>query len=322
VGLSLFSGRRGIFFTLIAISLLGLILFSYSVTYSYSLQEKSSIIETRVDTMNRFLSSVDSDMENAIYISGYRAIVGLTDYVTTNGTYVDSSSDSLVELFLYGTVEGCNSTFMANNTFTHWMGKIGEKGQEIDVNLTINVTQVSVYHSSPWDVRFVVDVSLNLTDQKSTASWLKDESLSSDISIIGFEDPWYALHTNGQVLKRINMTVYDGNFTVGNDTSNLRQHVANTYYVAFNASPDFLMRFEGSFNASVYGIESMVNKTEVLDYCSLTTSSVDSICWRQDYSIPTWSVEGMNESKFKMDNQTNDAGIGRVQRYGLEDVIY
>jgi hypothetical protein len=322
MGLNLFSARKGIFFTLIAISLLGLILFSYSVTYSYTLHEKSSIIETRVDTMDRFLSSVDSDMENAIYISGYRSIVGLTDYVTTNGTYVDSTSDALVELFLYGSVDGYDSTFMANNTFSHWMDRISDKGEEIGVNLTINVTGVSVYHSSPWAVRFDIDVSLNLTDQKSTASWYKDKSLSSDVSIIGFEDPWYALHTNGQVLKRINTTVYDGNFTIGNDTSNLNDHVAKTYYIAFNASPDFLMRFEENFNASVYGIESLVNKTEILDYCSLTTSSVDNICWRQDYSLETWSVEGMNGSKFKMDNETNDAGIGRVQRYGLEGVIY
>jgi hypothetical protein len=171
-------------------------------------------------------------------------------------------------------------------------------------------------------VRFSVNSTVNLTDQRSTASWFKSESLYSDVSIIGFEDPWYALHTNNIVVKRVNQTVYDGNFTVGNSTANLRDHVANTYYIAFNASPSFLMRFEERYNASVFGIESLVNKTEILGYCSITTSSVDNICWRQNSSIPVWNVVGMNDSNFRIDNQTNDAGIGRVQRYGLQGVIY
>jgi hypothetical protein len=318
----MFSSKKGIFFTLIAVSLLALVLFTYSVTYSYSLQEKSAIIETRVDTMNRFLQSVDADMENAVYISGYRAIVGLTDYVVSNGTYVQNTTAALVELFLNGTVGSYNSTFLVNNTFPDWVGKIGEKGAEIDVNLSVSVSSVDVYQESPWSVVFSVGSDITLSDPKSTANWSRQKSLFSEISIIGFEDPWYALHTNGVVLKRINQTLYDGNFTVGNDTSNIRDHVANTYYIAFNASPDFLMRFENNHNASTYGIESLVNKSEVFDYCSSSTSSVDTICWRKNSSMTAWRVKDMNDTALRIDNQTNDAGIGRIARYGVEDVIY
>jgi hypothetical protein len=314
-------GRKGIFFTLIAVSLLGIVLFTYSVTYSYSLQERSAIIETRVDTMNRFLSSVDSDMKNAIYISGYRAIVGLSDYCTSNGSYVSSANVSLKEIFLNGSLGSDDLSVMENNTFPDWIGKIRDKGSEIGINLTLNVTSVSVYQPDPWNVRFDVIVLLNLSDSKATATWIKSKSISSDISIIGFEDIQYALHTNGQVWKRINITPYDGNFTSGNDTSNLKEHMAKTYYIAFNASPSFLMRFENNFNASPYGIESLVNKTEVLDYCSSIISSVDSLCWQKS-SVAAWSVVGLNGTGFKIDNQTNPSGTGRIARYDLEDVIY
>ncbi len=322
MGLALFNNRKGIFFTLIAVSLLGIILFSFSVTYSYSLQEKSAIIETRVDAMNRFLKAIDSDMQNAIYISGYRSIVGLTDYLTTNGTYVASTNASLVELFLNGTVEGYNSVFLDNNTFPDWMERISDKGQEVGINVSLSVDSVTVSQESPWSVRFTVDSTINVTDQKSTANWVNDKLVYSDISIIGFEDPWYALHTSGVIMKRINQTIYDGNFTVGNDTTNLKNHVGKTLYIAFNASPSFLMRFENSMGASTYGIESLVNKTEIMNYCSISTSSVDSICWSMNSSVTTWGVTGMNESGFKIDNETNDVGTGRIQRYGLEDVIY
>ncbi|HII72328.1 TPA: hypothetical protein HA265_06250 [Candidatus Woesearchaeota archaeon] len=313
--------KRGIFFTLIAISLLGLVLFGFTSTYSYSMQERSAIIETRVDTMNSFLHSVDTDMENAIYISGYRALVGLTDYVTLNGTYVPSTTAALQELFLNGTVDGHNSTIMLNNTFPYWVEKIKGKGQEIGINLTLDVGQVTAYQTDPWTVRFEVESTLNISDQKSTASWSQEKSLHSDISIIGFEDPLYALHTNGMILKRVNQTIYDGQFVVGNDTSNLKAHVRDTLYIAFNASPSFLNRFENVFNASEFGIESMVNKTEILNYCSISTSSVDHICWQQDSGISTYKVKGFNDTNFKIDNQTNGE-LGRVDRYGLQGVIY
>jgi hypothetical protein len=322
MGLAILNSRKGIFFTLIAVSLLGLILFSYTITYSYSLQEKASIIETRVDTMNRFLTSVDSDMENAIYISGYRSMVALTDYIVSNGTYVSNATDSLMGLFTNGTADGYNLSLMQNNTFADWMGKIQGKGLEIGINLSVNTSDVSVYQTDPWTVRFSVGSIIYLTDMQSTANWSKQKEIYSDISIIGFEDLWYSLHTNGMVVKRINQTIYDGNFSVNNDTSNLADHIETTYYIAFNASPSYLMRFENNMNSSEFGIESLVNKTEILNYCSVSTSSVDNICWRKDTTIGTWRVEDINSSDFRMDNETNDAGLGRVERYGLEEVVY
>ena len=314
--------KKGIFFTLIAVALLGIILFSYSTTYRYSLQEKSSIIETRVDTMNRFLNSVDADMENAIYIAGYRSVVALTDYVTTNGTYVTSTTAALEELFLNGTIEGYSTILMVNNTFVDWMGKIKDKGQEVGINMTMEVTGVTVIQTSPWDLRFSVDSTVNISDQKSTANWSQDKTLSSVISILGFEDPWYALHTSGMIVKRINQSSYDNNFSVSNDTTNLALHVKNTYYIAWNASPSFMQRFENDHAPHEFGIESMVNKTEIMNYCSASISSVDTICWRQNGSVSTWNVEGMNAS-FRIDNQTAPGTTtGRIERYGLEDVVY
>ncbi|MFC1741323.1 hypothetical protein ACFL3V_02200 [Nanoarchaeota archaeon] len=322
--MKMFSNRnkKGIFFTLIAVSLLGIMLFTFGVTYSYSLHEKSAIIETRVDTMNRFLQTVDDDMQNAIYISGYRSMVALTDYLVTNGSYVTDSEAALTELFMNSTVEGYEHVFMANNTFPNWTTKIAGKGSEIGINISVSILSLSVYHTSPWNVRFSVESEINLSDQKSTANWSKQKSLYSDISIIGFEDPWYPLHTNGVVNKRINQSIHDGNFSQGNDTSNLNEHIANTYYIAFNASPSFLMRFDENYSTSPYGIESLVNKTDVLNYCSISTSSTDHICWQKNTSITTWRVTGINSTAFRLDNETNDAGIGRVERYGLEDVVY
>ncbi|MFH1063868.1 MAG: hypothetical protein V1729_02190 [Candidatus Woesearchaeota archaeon] len=315
-------GKKGIFFTLIAVSLLSIILFSYSVMYSYSLQDKAAVIETRVETMNSFMRAIDEDMENAIYISGYRSIVGLTDYVVTYGDYVNDSTTALSELFLNGTINGTTSSFMVNNTMLYWADRIKDKGIEVGINLSIAIGSVSIYQKDPWEVSFDVDAEINMTDQKATANWSKQASLSYDIPILGFEDPWYAVNTNGLILKRINESIYDLNFSQGNETGNFLDHVANTYYIAFNASPDFLSRFENDFTPSTYGIESIVNKSEILNFCTLSTSSVDNICWKQDIGIETFSIRNMSGTDVRIDNETNDAGQNRIARYGLQDVVY
>lgn len=314
--------RRGIFFTLIAVSLLGIVLFSYSVTYSYTLQEKASVVEVRVDTMNRFLREVDSDMENAIYIAGFRALIGLTDEVVNSGTFVAGTSQSFVELFMNGTFGGTNVSVMQNNTFPYWISRINAQANLVGINLSLEVQGVSIYHIDPWDVRVEVNSTLNISDAKSTASWTQQKNLYSDISIIGFEDPCYSVYTSTNIVKRINQTIFEGNFT-GNatNTTNIRDHVANTMYANFTGAPSFLMRFENNLSGSIYGIESFVDKPEISPYhtCPTETSSIDSIYWACDDSMAVYKVA--NWSGFRIDNQTDMGSLTRITRYMMEDHI-
>lgn len=315
--------KRGMFFTLIAVSLLGIVLFSYSVTYSYTLQEKSAVIEARVDTMNRFLKEVDSDMQNAIYIAGFRALIGMEDEVANTGTFVSDTESSFKELFMNGTLDGSNVSVMQNNTFPYWLSRINLQANAVGINLTLNVSDVNIYHASPWVVRVTVNSTLNLSDSKSTASWVQDKNLYADISIIGFEDPQYAVHTSNNVIKRINRTIYEGNFT-NNDTDddNIRDHVAKTMYANFTGAPSFLMRFKNDMNQSEFGIESFVEKAEVSPYhaCPTETSSIDSIYWQCDSSLTVYQVA--NWSGFRIDNETDMSGnLTRVPRYMMEDYI-
>jgi len=314
--------RKGIFFTLIAVSLLGLILFSYSVTYSYTLQEKSAVIESRVDSMNRFLQEVDTDMENAIYIAGFRALIGIEDEVANTGTFVTSTEDSFEELFMDGTIDGQNSSVMVNNTFPYWITRIGEEANAVGINLSLNVTGVNISHVDPWTVRVWLIGDLNLSDLKSTASWNQQKEIYADISVLGFEDPSYAVYTSNNVVKRINTTVYEGNFTgVATNTTNIRDHVSSTMYANFTGAPSFLMRFENNLTNSTYGIESFVDKAEVSPYhaCPTETSAIDSIYWQCDNGIQVWQVA--NWSGFRIDNETGMGNLTRIERYMLEDYV-
>ncbi|NQU79181.1 hypothetical protein HQ545_05425 [Candidatus Woesearchaeota archaeon] len=321
--LKMFSSKKGIFMTLISVALLGIIIFTYTTTYSYSLQERSAIVEARVSSMNGFLREVESDMGNAVYIAGFRSFIGMEDYVVSTGSFFDSTDDAFVNLFLNGTLFGQPVSVMQNNTFPDWVIKINSNAIEAGYNISINVSNVTLSHIDPWNVRIFVEYLMNLSDIKNTAEWSVNGSVYADISVIGFEDPWYAVYTSNNIFKRINRTVYDGDFTsIGSNTTNIRNHVSNTLYTNFTGASSFLMKFENSFNASPYGIESFVDKSEVSIYhaCPTETSSVDSIYWNCDNSITVFKAA--NWTGFRIDNETApDSSIGRVERYMMEDYL-
>ncbi|MFC1723818.1 hypothetical protein ACFL0V_06785 [Nanoarchaeota archaeon] len=313
--------KKGIFFTLIAVTLLTIAVLTYTVAYTYTRQEKAGVIEAKADAMNKFLQEVDNDMENAIYISGFRALIGMIDEVTNTGTYLGNTETEFKSLFLNGTINGQNASVMNNNTFLFWVEKITAEANAMDFVLNITVNDIDVYQEDPWTVGIQVDVNLSLTDNKNIASWERTKNISNTIELIGFEDPWYSVETSGNILKRINRTLYEGNFTTNVSTDNIRSHVDNTLYLNFTGAPSYLMRFEGNYGSSEFGIESLVDKNEVSGShpCPAETSSVDSIYWECDTSVPVWNVA--NWSGFRMDNTTGLDNVSRVDLYMMEDHI-
>ena len=84
---------------------------------------------------------------------------------------------------------------------------------------------------------------------------LKDYNTS--VSLINIRDPIYSVYTYGRVPNTIRITnVTDYVNDSNNDTSQLRYHINHSFYVENILSPSFLMRLEGNFSKSPYGIES------------------------------------------------------------------
>ena len=65
-------GRKGIFFTFAAIAMSLVIIFSFNAYTNYGLKDKMESIEARIDTMNNFIKGMEKDMDNAIFIVGFR----------------------------------------------------------------------------------------------------------------------------------------------------------------------------------------------------------------------------------------------------------
>ncbi|MFQ5474552.1 MAG: hypothetical protein ACE5DM_01820 [Candidatus Nanoarchaeia archaeon] len=317
--MDLMKSKKSFLYTIIAITLLLMITFASTAVYQYKYREQSAVAEARVSTMDNFLDDLGDDIEKGVQTASYHAIIGMTNYVVESLSYLDDSEQRFKELFALGTIYGNESFAMENNSFQDWTDKMRIEAEKIGVNVTFSIESLEVYPIDAWTLQVSTNVTVLSEDIRHIATWTRSYSISSNIPIEGFEDPFYAVETGNGVFKIINRTIFEGNYVVGNDTTNLQIHMNNTLYAGFNASPSFMMRFEGDMNGSEYGIESLVDKLEISSYhpCPNGTSNTDILYW-QCSLVNAKRVANM-PSSFYMDNETGDEG--RYEKYEVGGLV-
>ena len=288
--------KKAFFFTMAAIVMAIVIMMSFSVYESGRLRGKNNVVLLRVQTVNDFVKDIELDLQKGITIAATRTLLGIQEYTTGQGTYLSSAPLVFEEGFLQGTIEGIPVGLLANSTFPDWMGKIQEQAGKIDINATFTVLGVEISHSDPWTLNVSVMVEMNISDKRKTAQWSRQRQVSSLISVLGLEDPAYIVGTDGRVTNTIRITNATP-FVSGGDVSNLMLHANGSFYIASNLSPSYLLRLEGSANASYAGMESLVNvpKLQANNVPTFDRSVVDVIYFGSqsttDYRInntPSW----------------------------------
>ncbi len=313
-------GKKAVFFTFVACVFISLLIFSASVGENYEMREKSFVIETRIETMSMFVEDVEEDIERAAYIAGFRSMVALVDNIVSTGEYISDVNSSFKELFFNGTIEGINSSLLANNTFNYWISKIKQEASKVNLAVDFTTKNFSIYQDNPWNVKLDLDIIIKVSDSEDISSWSRDKAVSSYIELEGFEDTFYVLGTNGLVENRIERTIW-GSFTNGSDISNLLNNTYEGYYVEFSGAPSYLMRLEGDFGESEYGIESLVDIDELSSKGVSTKDKtiVDYIYFSDDDPVK-YHVSGA-PSWFKLDNVSNMHGNqSHVSLYEIENL--
>jgi len=253
--------KRGIFFTTAAIALAMVIIVTYGAYNTYRLSDRMEVIDTRIGTLNLFIKDVENDLSKGVYIAGFRTLLSFNQFIAANGTYIDNVNQRFEESFLNGTINAQQLSLMEDSTFTDWANRVSAEANKVDIQFNFVINQVKLNQSDPWSVDIGLNLSLDIRDKRNTSYWIRERYLTNRISIIGFEDPLYVVNSKGRVtntITRSNLT----NFVVNGDVTNLLIHTNNSYYIAHNDSPSFLMRFEGKLDNSTPGIESLVNLDE------------------------------------------------------------
>jgi hypothetical protein len=251
--------KRGIFFTLIAISLLSLFLASLGVV---SIVKDRAAINNRVESMNTFVFGLDQDIPRKIYIAGFRIVFLHEKRLLENGVYFGDMNESFNEAFFDGTIDGVvrdNETELWTGiTFADIESDLNENGDKIGVGVDLSSPRVSLVQDDPWNVKVEFEVDMLVEDYWGMALWNRTESYDVYIPVLNFEDPFYLIGTNGKIAHKIVETPYNGF-----DTANLTGHLENFYYLNSSGAPSFLMRLEGNFSGDENGIESLVYQPDL-----------------------------------------------------------
>ncbi|MBI2655541.1 hypothetical protein HYX06_03910 [Candidatus Woesearchaeota archaeon] len=250
--------KKAIFYTIAAIALTAVIFVTYGAYTAYRLTDRMEVIETRIETVNFFIKDVEKDLNKGIYITAFRTLLSFDQFISTNGTYISNVNEKFKESFLNGTINQQPLSLMKDSTFTDWANRISAEAGKIDINFNFTVNDVRLNHTDPWTVEAGVNITLDIKDKRNTSSWRRNRYLTTKVSIIGFEDPLYVVNSNGRVTSTINPTNIT-KFVVSGKVDNLIYHMNNSYYIAHNDAPSFLMRLEGNLGNSTNGIESLAN---------------------------------------------------------------
>lgn len=259
--------KKAFVFTVIAIFIMFILTIIFFAENRYHYRQKEEPIESRIITMNTFIDDLYNDIGRAGYISTYRSLIALEDYMSKKGTFFNNLTDPFVEAFMYGTINNEEMSLMENTTFENYQTKVNNLARQINLNLTINATSVSLYHESPWTVTVAINLSIDIYDMKQIAEWHLNKTIYSTVPIIDIKDPLYTVNTRGRVPNTIKSFPYSefiNDTDDKNDTHYLQLFINESYYINSTRAPSFLMRFTNDISASTYGIESIVDLQEFI----------------------------------------------------------
>ena len=297
------NNKKGIFFISLVIVMLSLLFITYA--FSTAVRERA-ITKKRIETMNGFLFSTEEDLRRQAYITGFRIVFILEDYIIQTGSYTNNLNDNINELAFNGTLNGEQQPILIQATVPEIISTLNQRADKLNIELQFSNTSFTISQSDPWNVDAVLTSDIIMKDKNNIALWSKQEKIIAKIPVTNFEDPVYFIETGGLVTNKISKTPHPV-FVQGSNVTNLLDHAVNSYYKTSTLAPSFLDRLQGINSQSLNGIESLVNIPElsnrgiavqdkvVIDYIYFSTSSPQE-CTVQ--GAPSWlkiDVESIDE---------------------------
>ena len=275
------SNKKAVFYTATAIILVIILLLAFNVLEAKKDVNRNDVTLARVKTMDNFVKNMDNDLKRAINIACIRATLSLEERIAKQGTYLTNAETAYAEAMMNGTINGTALELMQDSTFPLWVSKIQAEAAKTGIQANFQVHSIQVYQDDPWHVKGKINITINVTDSRNTSSWIEQKEIIASTSIIGLEDPLYALNTYGRVPNVINMTSYEGDYVSGSNVGNLLIHLNNSYYAANTDAPSFLMRFQNNLSTSPFGIESMINldKLQKQGLSIQSKTAIDYLYW-------------------------------------------
>ena len=291
-------GKKGMFLTLISISIIAAVIIIFTPS-GLDLSKNMPVIKTRVSNVNEYVLDLENVyLENALKATGRKTLIGLIGHVKDNGFFANAVEfeNAFSEVLLHGEYNGNNIGVMDENTYNDWLNQIvitAKNTYNIDTTFSpIQLTDIQVYQIRPWFIEVEADITFSVTSE--TASWTRDVTIKTEISVENFDDPYYLVNTGGSYINKIRKS--DTKFDEW-DVDKVKDFITDGNYTHFENSnaPNFLMRFTNDISASpCCGIESLVNPNNPA-ITGKDVSYVDYKYWSATPTCPNPNLYTVND---------------------------
>ncbi|MBC8494876.1 hypothetical protein H8D36_01855 [archaeon] len=307
--------KKGFIFMITVIVFLIIMLTVFYTYEVYKVSMDDNAVEKRVLSMNDYIKDLEVDVERAAYIAGFRTLLSIEEYVSETGEFMTNLETNFQEAFYSGNLSNTTPFMLENSTFSLYLQKINQNSKKIGVQVDINISEINLLQTDPWNVQIDVVSKVTLNDTRGLADWSFEKTYTTNIPISNFKDPLYSVYLKGRLQNFIVKTDIT-DFVDNNQTSALMSHIEDGLYKASNKAPSYLMRLRGNLSNSTYGVEGLIDinllenqedlevnyDRSVVDYIYFGNQSTNNRCDVQN--MPNW---------FKIDTEhINDYEINEL----------
>jgi hypothetical protein len=329
--------KKGFIFTFISVTLVSVILIAFLIQYTSRTKVEIERTNTEIETMNSFVKSLNEDyFSRALRISGNQAILALLYCMDTSIQCDENIENALNNNDGYlgeniNQIESYIINAMIDKEFETSFGQ-GDHGPVLElmeddgiiynlpnvldevknlaeftgINLEINSditgepfkNGMSVSQTDPWNIKVTMILSYIVSNKDGSISWNYDEepkTIEAFIPISNLREPIYMIERGNKILVKETPYKIEENELI----DRIGEHIANTYFVQCDQSPDFLQRMtNGGYQLqSEHGIESLIN------FQSPSQSAIDfQYIFRQQIQINPEDLRQIDESGYYIDN--------------------
>ncbi len=317
-------GKKGVIFTILALLLSTIIIGLFFSFKDVPLDNNVQNVQMRIKHINSYIEQVEEYVKDSTKSSAINALdFAINEMINRSAYYsdFDQGIDSCMRTGLMAT-PGNSEQLMACPEEAILQNNIQVIEDFAEEHLTIpsdiNIEQVSLVQTSPWQITFIINYSVLVQD--TYASWNSTKTTNQTISIIGLNDPTYWIVdptlSSYKYLNTIKQAENQGLWL--EEPSIINFLTVNKIYFKYEQGPSFLNRLRGNMsNSTCCGIASVVPPLD--SFYADELSHLDYIFWKNNtchqteegeyYRFNFWKAGMTEEQRFSMGVAESGYGV-------------
>ncbi len=160
--------------------------------------------ENTIDTSARIrstlllniLNDLNDDLARSSYIATKRAILSLTDYTITNGSFINDTESTIFDVSTTGEYNGSALPLMKNTTINDWTVSIQDILSKMGIEGTITLESYTVRQRDLYNLELATVYELDIYDPVSTIRMKRNVTQNVTIDYNYFEDTLNTVKSN------------------------------------------------------------------------------------------------------------------------------